>query len=96
LGTEAGSSAASHAVDAVGRLLAKRRWALRELQRFEEKYGMKSREFYEAWRKGLLPEPEDPEVHGDFTVWAGLVEELEELEKDLLEKIGAYDSWSRQ
>jgi len=57
---------------------------------------MLMREFYEAWRKCLIPEPEDPEAHGDFAVWAGLVEELEELEKDLLEKSGADDSWSRQ
>jgi len=85
LGAEAESGVASQVVDAVERLLAKRRWLLMELQGFEEKYGMKSREFYEAWRKGLLPEPEDPEAHGDFTVWAGLVEELEELEKELEE-----------
>jgi len=83
------SSAASQVIDIVEKLLARRRWLLGELRRFEEKYGMSSREFYEAWRRGLLPEPEDPEVHGDFTVWAGLVEELEELEKELLKKIGS-------
>jgi len=93
LGAEAGSSVVGQVIDAVERLLAKRRWVLGELRRFEEKYGMSSREFYEAWRRGLLPEPEDPEVHGDFTVWAGLIEELEELEKELVEKIGQSDSW---
>jgi len=96
LGAEAGSGAASKVVDAVERLLARRRWLLEELRRFEEKYGVTSREFYEAWRKGLIPEPSDPEVHGDFTVWAGLVEELEELEKELPEKTGANNSWSRR
>jgi len=89
LGAEAGSGTASQAVDAVERLLAKRRWLLKELRRFEEKYGMPSSEFYESWKKGLLPEPENPEVHGDFTVWAGLVEELEELEKELSKKTGS-------
>jgi len=89
LGVEAGSGAASQVDDAVERLLARRRWLLEELRRFEEKYGMKSREFYEAWRRGLLPEPEDPELHGDFAVWAGLVEELDELEKGLPEKTGS-------
>ena len=87
MSTKAGSDAAISAIDAVEKLLAKRRWILKELRRFEEKYGMTSREFYEAWSKGLLPEPEDPEVHGDFMVWAGLIEELEELEKELIEKI---------
>jgi len=90
LSVETRSGVSSQVIDAVEKLLAKRRWLLGELRRFEEKYGMSSREFYEAWRKGLLPEPDDPEVHGDFTVWAGLVEELEELEKELLKKI-----WSR-
>jgi len=92
----AGSGAASQVIDVVERFLARRRWLLEELRRFEEKYGMTSRELCEAWRRGLLPEPEDPEVHGDFTVWAGLVEELEELEKELPEKTGANNSWSRR
>jgi len=89
LGVETRSGAVSQVIDDVERLLARRRWVLGELRRFEKKYGMSSREFYEAWKKGLIPEPEDPEVHGDFTVWAGLVEELDELEKELLEKIGS-------
>ena len=69
-------------------LVLRRRWILRELKRFEEKYGMDSREFYEKWVKGLLPEPEDPEVHGDFMVWQGLVEELHSTEEKLKRLLG--------
>jgi hypothetical protein len=50
-------------------LVLRRRWILRELKRFEEKYGMDSGEFYEKWVKGLLPEPEDPGFAG--TSWYG-------------------------
>lgn len=81
------SEAVNSTVDVVERLVARRRWVLGELRRFEKKYRMTSREFYEAWRKGLLPEPNDPEMHGDLVVWAGLVEELEELEKELLKTL---------
>ena len=87
MSTKARSGAATSAIDTVEKLLVKRKWILKELQKFEEKFGMTSREFYEAWSKGLLPEPEDPEVHGDFMVWAGLIEELKTLEKELIEKI---------
>ncbi len=80
-------TSASTAIAEVEERVLKRRWVLEELKRFEKKYGMSSREFYEAWSKGLLPEPDDPEIHGDFTVWAGLVEELEKLEKALQERI---------
>lgn len=84
---EAGSEKISITVDVVERLIAKRRWVLRELRKFEKRYKMTSREFYEAWRKGLLSEPEDSEMHGNFMVWAGLAEELEELEKELLKTL---------
>jgi len=81
------SSGADSIINVVEKIIMRRRWELDELAKLEEKYKMKSREFYEAWRKGLLPEPENPETHGDFMVWAGLIEELEELEKELLKKV---------
>ncbi len=79
------------AIEVLEKLVLKRRWILGELKRFEEKYGMNSREFQEKWARGLIPEPLDPEVHGDFMVWSGLVEELERVEneiKKLVEKRG--------
>lgn len=72
----------------VEEIVKKRRWILEELKKFEQKYSMKSSDFYEKWSRGDIPEPSDPEIHGDFTVWAGLVEELRELEKKLSEIIG--------
>ncbi len=86
------STAGTSLLDVVEELLARRRWVLEEIRRFEEKYRMSSREFYEAWKKGLIPEPRDPETHGDFTVWAGLIEELEEIEKELLKMMKASSS----
>jgi len=60
-------------------LVARRKWLLSEIRRFEERYGMSSAEFIESWREGLIPEPEDPEVHGDFLAWEALIEELREV-----------------
>ncbi len=40
------------------------------------------------WAKGLIPEPLDPEVHGDSMIWSGLVEELERVEKELKKLVG--------
>ncbi|AEM39032.1 hypothetical protein Pyrfu_1169 [Pyrolobus fumarii 1A] len=32
--------------------------------------------FYGKRGRGLLPGPLDPEIHGDFMIWYGLIEEL--------------------
>ena len=76
------------AIEVLERLVLKRRWILGELKRFEEKYGMDSREFWEKWVRGLIPEPLDPEVHGDFMIWSGLVEELERVEEEIKGLVG--------
>jgi len=68
-------------------LILRRRWLIAEIKKFEEKYGISSRDFYEKWRKGLLPEPLNPEVHGDFMIWYGLIEELNKVEEELKRKI---------
>ena len=73
----AGSEAALHPLE---RLLAERRWLLSELRRFEERYGMSTREFVEAWRSGRIPEPEDVEVLEDFMSWETLYEALLRVE----------------
>lgn len=68
-------------------IIKKRLWIIKELNEFEQKYSIKSSEFYEKWSKGEIPEPSDPEMHGDFITWAGLVEELKKLEGRLNEII---------
>jgi len=68
-------------------LRLRRRWLITEIKKFEGKYGMSSRDFYEKWSKGLLPEPLDPEVHGDFMIWYGLIEELDNVEEELKRKL---------
>ena len=65
------------------KLFEKRRWLLSQLRVFEEKYKMKTSDFLERWRRGEFPEPEDPEVHGDFMIWEGLAEDLERVEKEI-------------
>ena len=70
-------------------LILRRRWLIAEIKKFEEKYGISSRDFYEKWSKGLLPEPIDPEVHGDFIIWYGLIEELNNVEEELKRRLGA-------
>lgn len=70
-------------LEEIEELVLRRKWLLSELRRFEEKYGMDSEEFIRSWREGLIPEPDDPEIHGDFVVWEALVEELEVVEGKL-------------
>ena len=68
-------------------LILRRRWLIAEIKKFEEKYSMSSSDFYEMWSKGLLPEPMDPEVHGDFMIWHGLIEELNNVEEELKRRL---------
>ncbi len=70
-------------------LILRRRWLIAEIKKFEEKYGINSKDFYEKWSKGLLPEPMDPEVHGDFMIWYGLIEELNNVEEELKRRLRA-------
>jgi len=65
------------------KLFEKRRWLLSQLRVFEEKYKMKTDEFLKKWRRGELPEPEDPEIHSDFMIWEGLAEDLERVEREI-------------
>ncbi|MCE4601076.1 MAG: hypothetical protein F7C38_05875 [Desulfurococcales archaeon] len=74
-------------ISTVEELVLRRRWLIEETKKFEKKYGIDSRDFYEKWSKGLLPEPLDPEVHGDFMIWYGLIEELNRLEVELEKKL---------
>jgi len=64
-------------------LLKRRRWILEQLRFFEKKYNMSTKEFINAWKKGSLPEPDDPDMHGDFMVWEGLYDELTRIEEEL-------------
>ena len=77
----------SKILDELEELLARRRWILKELRGFEERYGMSSEEFYSSWIRGEIPEPEDPDMHGDFVVWAGLVEKLRSIESEVIERV---------
>ena len=79
----------SESVEVVESLIKKRRWILEQLKSFEEKYGLSTEEFINAWKKGALPEPDDPDMHGDFIVWEGLHDELLKIEKELKRRISS-------
>jgi len=71
------------AIENIEELLDRRRWILEQLRFFEKKYNMSTKEFADAWKKGLLPEPDDPDMHGDFMVWEGLYDEQIKIEEEL-------------
>ncbi len=75
------------AINAIEKSILRRRCLIEEIKKIERKYGIKSGEFYEKWSKGLLPEPLDPEMHGDFMLWYGLIEELNSIERELRRKL---------
>ena len=72
---------AASTVEVFEELLARRRQLLRGLKRFEEKYRMSTDEFIEAWRRGLIPEPEDPDLLAELVSWETLYEALRRLEE---------------
>lgn len=72
----------------VERLIERRKWILSELRKLEEKYKMTTSEFISKWKRGLIPEPDDPEVHGDFIVWEALADELRRVENELKRRLG--------
>ena len=55
-------------ISEIEELILRRRWITEQLKMFEEKYKMETSEFLDSWGKGLIPEPEDPDIHGDFMV----------------------------
>ncbi|BES82384.1 hypothetical protein PABY_19510 [Pyrodictium abyssi] len=55
-------------------LLEEGDWVEKLVRRFEERYGMPTEEFLEAWRRGEIPEPEDPDLLADFMEWEVLGE----------------------
>ena len=77
-------NSATLTIESIEELIERRKWILKMINEFEGKYHIKSSEFYEKWSKKLIPEPEDPEIHGDFMIWAGLIEELQKIENELI------------
>ena len=74
-------------IEDLEKLLKKREWIIEQLEAFEKKYNMKTTEFISAWKEGLIPEPDDPDTHGDFMVWEGLFDELTKVEEEIRRRI---------
>ncbi len=81
-------SSLEEVVGEVEALLSRRR-LLSVLRGFEEKYGLSSREFVEAWRRGAIPEPEDADMFSDFLSWEAAYEALRRIDKKLRRALGA-------
>jgi len=94
LSSRAGAGTAASAAEVFEELLARRRWLLRELKNFEERYGMPTGEFVEAWRRGEIPEPEDPDLLAEFMSWETLYEALRRLEERIEREAQAV--WRRR
>jgi len=72
-------------IDVIKKKIALRDWILKELKKFEEKYGMTTKDFVKGWRGGAIPEPEDHILLEEFLEWDALAESLEKVEKELKE-----------
>ncbi len=62
-----------------------REWVLGELNNFESKYGMTTKEFIVKWRSREIPEPEENTLLQEFLEWEGLSESLQKVENELKE-----------
>jgi len=60
-----------------------REWLINDLEKFESKFGLSTKEFVEKWRLKKIPEPEDHTVLEEFLEWEGLSESLEKVDNEL-------------
>lgn len=70
-------------IDTIKKWINIRDWILKELDRFESKYGMNTEHFVEKWISNEIPEPEVPTLLEEFLEWQGLYESLQEVENEL-------------
>jgi len=72
-------------IDTLRKKIELRDWILNELEKYEEKFGLDSKEFAIKWQKGEIPEPDNHELLEEFLEWDALVEALEKIEEELKE-----------
>ncbi len=70
-------------IDLIKKKIDLREWVLGELQIFEAKYGMITKDFVEKWTSNEIPEPEDHILLEEFLEWEGLSKSLENVENEL-------------
>jgi len=70
-------------IDTIQKNFNLREWILSELQNFESKYGMTTKDFVEKWISNEIPEPEDHVLLEEFLEWEGLANSLQKVENEL-------------
>lgn len=70
-------------IDLIKKNIDLREWVLEELQIFESKYGMITKDFVEKWTSNEIPEPEDHILLEEFLEWEGLSKSLENVDNEL-------------
>ncbi len=70
-------------IDLIKKKIDIREWVLQELQIFESKYGMITKDFVEKWTSNEIPEPEDHILLEEFLEWEGLSKSLENVDNEL-------------
>ena len=72
-------------IDNIQKKFNLRQWVLSELENFESKYGMTTKDFVEKWTSNEIPEPEENTLLQEFLEWEGLSESLQKVESELKE-----------
>ena len=72
-------------IDTLKKKITLREWLIEKLKKFENKYGMNTKEFLEKWRNGSIPEPENTKQLEEFLEWEGLADSLADVERELIE-----------
>lgn len=70
-------------IDSIKKKIEQREWFLGELNKFELKYGMTTKEFVKKWTSNEIPEPEDHVLLEEFLEWEGLFESLQNVDNEL-------------
>ncbi len=70
-------------IDSIKKKIEQREWFLAELNNFELKYGMITKDFVEKWISNEIPEPEEHALLEEFLEWEGLFESLQNVENEL-------------
>jgi len=70
-------------IDIIQKKFNLRKWVLGELENFESKYGMITKDFIEKWTSNEIPEPEENDLLQEFLEWEALSISLQKVESEL-------------
>ncbi len=70
-------------INEIKKIIIHRDWVLNELKKFEDKYGLITKEFIDKWRSKKIPEPDEHIILEEFLEWDGLAESLDKIDNEL-------------